>query len=219
LATRKLNVLLGRELDAPLRLSGSLDAPAESPIRSNATDAVVQNNPAVRRAHLQQELSETMIEHSRALRRPKLELLGSYAWVDNDLIFKGSYGAVALNLSIPFVREIVAGSAAVEQARARNRLARSFTLNAEREVQIAVEQAVRLLDEARAAVEVAKTNLEYHREKYRVKESAFKEELITYSELLDDHVALAEADLEYFTAQHDLRVAEANMTRITAGSQ
>jgi outer membrane protein TolC len=216
LAKRQLNILLGRELDASVDLSGSLaDAPGSSPL-SGDIRTITQTNPAVQKSLLQHQLAGTAVDLARAMRKPKVELRGSYAWIDNDLLFKGDYAAITLNLSIPFAQDLVAGRASTRQAEARQRLTERSTAHAKREVQLKIEHALRRLEEATAAVEVAKTNVEFHHEKHRICESAYTEGLVTYSDLLDDHVELAEAELDYNTVLYEVRLAEANLKRVSA---
>ncbi|MCP4902059.1 MAG: TolC family protein [bacterium] len=216
LAQGKLNLLLSRDLSTPIDPSGELITVARSfPPPGNASQ-VIRSTPSVRTAHLQQQLGDAAIARSRALGKPKLELRGSYAWIDNDLLFKGDYVAATLNLSIPFARDLTAGSAAKHQARAQRDLAVRSAVHAEREVQVVIEYSYRQFEEATAMVDVAKSYLDFHQEKHRVQESAFREELVTFSDLLDEHVDLAEAELGYFKALHDARLAEAHLKRVVA---
>lgn len=222
LAQRKLNLLLGRDLDSPVDVSGSLTDASPPTARQSlpsTAGAPVARVPAVRQARLQEQLGEASVDRAQALGRPKLELRGSYAWIDNDLLFEGEYAAATLNLSIPFARDLTTGSAAKAQASAQRDLASRSATHAEREARLELEYAVRQLGEASEAIEVAQSNLEFHREKHRIQESAFREEMLTFSELLDDHVELAEAELTYFESLFNARVAEAHLTRVMGGER
>jgi len=58
-------------------------------------------------------------------------------------------------------------------------------------VRLATSAAFQSLEEAYATVAAARRQLSYQREKYRVSKSAFREQMITYSELLPDGRTLA----------------------------
>ena len=76
---------------------------------------------------------------------------------------------------------------------------------------------MRAVAEGYGAVEVAHRALDYQREKQRVTASAFREQLATADQLMTEDAALAEAELELYGAQHQARLAEAELDRLTGG--
>ncbi len=84
----------------------------------------------------------------------------------------------------------------------------------ESQVRLAVAQAVRRLQQCYQAIAAAEQYLAYHRERYRITESAFQEQLATFADVLENHVELSEAELGLFMAQYEARIAEAELKKI-----
>lgn len=214
LARRSLDLLLGRSSDAPLQLVTPLDEPLAVPPADESSIRAVEASPAVRRADLRVAQADAAVGAARAEGRPKLELVGLYSWIDNDLFFKGDYAGVVLNLSIPFFRDIKAGKAAKMMAEARSRQASYLRQDAADQVGLAIDTGYGRLEVALAAVEVGRRNLKYHSERHRVTLSAFREQMVTFSEVLDRHDDLSKAELELLGAHFEARMAEADLRRL-----
>lgn len=217
LARRSLNRLLGRPQDAAIHLSDPLDRGLEVPPEATAVDEAVTTSADVRSASLGVELADAALGSAKALSRPKLELSAVYTWLDNELFFKGQYVGAAVNVSLPFLQAIKAGSAAKGQARARRAQADAILDDATSAAKLQMMAAYRKLAEAVKAVDVAGKNLEYHRERYRVTQSAFREDMVTFSEVLDRHDDLKQAELALSGALFQSRLQEAEIRRL-AGS-
>jgi outer membrane protein len=214
LARLALNRLLGREPATEVQLVDSLESPAEVVDEADGVARAMADSPQVRQAQLDLEHAEAGVGLASALVKPKLELLGIYSQIDNELFFDGDYMGAVLNLSIPFLREAQAGRAATRQARARRRQAEALQLEAESSLRLLATSAYRRLEERNAAVAVARSILEYHRERYRVNLSAYREQLVTYSEVLDQHSELSQAELALYGAHFEARLAEADVRRV-----
>ena len=66
----------------------------------------------------------------------------------------------------------------------------------------------------KSAVDAARKNLEYHSERYRVTQSAYREEMATFSEVLDSHDDLRQAELALSGALFETRIQEAEIRRL-----
>ena len=77
--------------------------------------------------------------------------------------------------------------------------------------------AYRALDQSLAAIDAAIKNLDYHRERYRVTRSGYREEMVTFAEVLDRHDDLRQAELGLSAALFEARIQEAEIRRL-AGS-
>jgi outer membrane protein TolC len=214
LAHRKLGVLLGSSGEEMPRLTTALDPPLDLLPKSEALDRAVATGPAVEQANLMAVHAEAAVGVARAIGRPKLEFVGLYSWIDNDLFFKGDYAAVSINLAVPFIQDIKAGRASKKVAEARGRQAAHLRREAVDRTGLAVETGFGQLEVALAAVEVARLNLEFQTENFRVTQSAYREQLVTFSEVLDRHDALSNAELDLFGAQFEARMAEAELRRL-----
>ena len=215
LARRALNHHLAREQDAPVELDGDLARASSSYDASTATERAMANSPDLQKSQLAIELADAMLRGAKSHFKPKVELQGVYSYLDNELFFEGSYWGGALNLSVPFFKNVRSGRAAAGEARARLALEQSALEAARSGLAIEVERSLQAVQEAEGAVVLATKALEYHREHYRVVNDAYKEQLATFSEMLDGNNALRQAELQLSAAQHQARLAEADLRRLT----
>jgi len=214
LARRSLNRLLGRPQEAELNLSDILEGPLQVPPEATGVEDAAAANPGVRMAGLGVEQAEAAFGSARSLSRPKLELSAIYTWIDNELFFEGQYAGAVVNLSIPFLQDVKAGSAAKMQARAQKTRADAMLADVKSAAELQAIAAYRGLDEKLTAVEAARKNLEYHRERYRVTQSGYREEMVTFSEVLDCHDDLRQAELGLSGALFQTRIQEAEIRRL-----
>jgi cobalt-zinc-cadmium efflux system outer membrane protein len=217
LARRALNRLLGRSQEDALSLSGSLEDGLAVPPETRGVEDAAVASPTVRLAALDVERADAAFAQARSVGRAKLELKALYTWIDNELFFKGDYAGAVVNLSIPFFQDARAGSAAKNQARARKRQAEAVLEDAESGLRLQAVAAYRKLEESAATVGAAQKNLEYHRERYRVTLSGYREELVTFSDVLDRHHDLQQAELGVFGAHYQTRLQEAEIQRLVGG--
>jgi outer membrane protein TolC len=217
LARRSLNRLLGRPQEGELELSDSLEVPLQVPPEATAVENATATNPFVQMAGLGIEQADAALDSAKSLSRPKLELSAVYTWIDNELFFDGQYAGAVVNLSIPFFQDIKAGSAAKKQAEAQKTRADAMLADATSVAELQTIAAYRGLEEKKAAAGAAGKNLEYHRERYRVTQSGYREEMVTFSEVLDRHDDLRRAELALSGALFETRIQEAEIRRL-AGS-
>ena len=219
LARRALNRLLGRSQEEALSLNGSLEDRLTVPPEAQGLENAAGASSGVRLAALDVERADAAFAQARSVGRAKLELKALYTWIDNELFFKGDYAGAIVNLSIPIFQDARAGSAAKHQARARKRQAEAVLEDAESGLKLQAVAAYRKLEESAATVGAAQKNLEYHQERYRVTLSGFREELVTFSDVLDRHDDLQQAELQVLGARYQARVQEAEIRRLVgAGS-
>jgi len=217
LARRSLNRLLGRPQGNELNLSDLLEGPLQVPPEATGVGDAAAANPGVRMAGLGVEQADAAFGRAQSLSRPKLELSAIYTWIDNELFFEGQYAGAVVNLSIPFFQDIKAGSAAKQRARAQKTRADAMLADAKSAVELQAIAAYRGLEEKLVAVEAARKNLEYHRERYRVTQSGYREEMVTFSDVLDRHDDLRQAELGLSGALFQTRIQEAEIRRLAGG--
>ena len=217
LARRSLNRLLGRSQQAELELGDPLEVPLRVPPEAAAVEEATAGNPRVRMASLGVERADAALGSAKSLSRPKLELSAVYTWIDNELFFDGQYVGAVVNLSIPFFQDIKAASAAKKQAEAKKVRADAMWTDAKTAAELQTVAAYRRLEGRRAAAGAAAKNLEYHRERYRVTQSGYREEMVTFSQVLDRHDELRQAELALSGALFEARIQEAEIRRLAGG--
>ncbi len=212
-----LERLLARSSSAELVLSDPLETEPRELDEAQAVRRALAGHPALARGQLRLGLAEEAVKAARAHFKPKLELEGYHAWIDSETFFEGTTFGVDLKISIPFFRDAAAGGGASARAAAGKELEDSRFRETASQVELAARQAVRRVEDAYGAVEVARRALDYQREKQRVTASAFREQLATAGDLLAEHAALAEAQLRVHGAHHEVRIAEAELDRVAPG--
>ncbi|MCP4662373.1 MAG: TolC family protein [bacterium] len=209
-----LGRLLAGEPTVTYRLTDSLEAPAKTLDEEQAVSETLAQQPAVEEAKLRLTLAEAMHAAARSHFKPKLALEGYYSWIDSETFFEGTNYGAALNLSIPFLKDITAGAGEVDRAAARRELESSSLQETLSAIRLQARQAVRQVEEAYSTVEVIRQALAYEQEKHRVTESAFREGLVTAEDMLDEHTELAEAELELYGALYQARLREAELEKV-----
>jgi outer membrane protein TolC len=213
LARRSLNRLLGRSQEAAISLNGSLEAQLQVPAEVTAIETATASNPSVRMAGLGVEGADAALGNAQSLSRPKIELSAVYTWIDNELFFDGEYVGAVVNLSIPFFQDVKAASAAKRRARAKQARAEAMLSDATTSAELQTVAAYRDLEEKSAAIETARKNLDYHRERYRVTQSGYREQMVTFSDVLEGHDELRQAELALSGALFATRIQEAEILR------
>ncbi len=217
LAHRAFNHRLAREASTPVQLSGDLADAAVSLDQSGVNERALANSHQIHQAELAVELADSMLRGAKSHFKPKLQLRAFYSYLDNEMFFNGSYWGGSIGFSIPFFQDVRAGKGAAAEAKARRALEESRLAEARSGVSIQIERSLQAVEEAETAVELAIKTLEYHRERYRVGNVAFREQLATFSDLLEDHASLRQAELDVLTAMHQARLAEAEVIRLIGG--
>ncbi len=215
LAFRRL--LANRLPEDELRLTDPLAAAPRQLDEERAVERAVAGHPAVARGELRLALADELAAAAGARARPKLELEGYHAWIDSETFFEGTTFGFDLKVSIPFLRDAVAAGGARARAAAGRALEASTLEEVSSAIALRARQAARAVEEAYGAVEVARQALDYQREKQRVTASAFREQLATADQLMTEDAALAEAVLRLYGAQHQARLAEAELDRVAGG--
>ncbi len=209
-----LDRLLVRTAGDETRLSDPLEAPERRLDEEETVRRALEGHPALARGELRLTLAEEAVKAARAHYKPKLELEGYHAWIDSETFFEGTTFGFDLKVSIPFFRDAAAGGGAAARAAAGRELEASQHQELASQVRLLARQAVRRVEDAYGAIEVARTALEYQQEKHRVTASAFREQLATADQLLTEQAALAEAQLRLYGAHHAARLAEAELDRV-----
>ena len=214
-AQRALNRLMGRDSEGEIQLTGTLEKADSAVDEAESVRLALERNPQIQKANLEIELAESMVRGARAHYKPKLGIDAYFSYLDNEMLFKGTYYGATINLSIPFAQDIAAGGGAVGQARARVRLQENTLREFRSAISLLAQQAVRRVQESQKASGVAEEYLSYHRERYRVTQTAYEEQLVTFNELLDSQTGLVEAELKLYQSFYQAQLAGAELRRIT----
>jgi outer membrane protein TolC len=210
-----LNRLLDRDLDYALELSSqALEKEPEARYERDALLEAPRRNPAVARGKLRVALAAELVRKAQAAFYPKIGAAARFGYLSNQWIFEGWLYGGDVNVSIPFFQDLVAGRARVDQAEAERRSAKSALREITRALGAEVRAAVARFEELRQGIAVANQTLEYRRAKYDVVRTGYAEQVTTFSDVLDEQAAFAEADLARYQALYALQMAGADLERL-----
>ncbi|WP_339712610.1 TolC family protein [uncultured Sneathiella sp.] len=198
-AKQQLNVLLGREISTPFRVSPAKANPSVAFNPDDAVDQAIARRPETMQARLQVEAAETGIEIEKSAYLPEVNLVASYGRSENTKLLPDESMYVGLIAKWDF---FTWGGNASNVAGSRLALKQAFNSLRDNEDQIRAEvsQNIRALEVARTLVpvtEMAKTAAE---EQLRVSLNQYKAQTILLSDLLNAQAQLEEANDNYHQA-------------------
>jgi len=210
---------LGLDVDAPVRVLGSLDGGRVVLMSyESLQSAALERNPAYQTARKQWEQSESLVHVAQAGRWPLLSLYADYQWYsESNADWPGpnerAWSSVAgLRLNYPF---FTGGqtSAKIAQARSRRDAARTGMEQVARGIRVevkrqwlAVKEALERAQSQESAISQARRALEATEIRYRAGEASLLEQN-------DATLALQQTRLLYANALHDYRAALAALER------
>jgi outer membrane protein TolC len=208
----QLNALLGRDIGTPLEIVAPLPAPAFSRDREDVRAQALASRPDVRQARVRIDQSVLAERIARADRLPDIALAVNYL---SPLIIDGAptnLASVGVQMTWePFDwgrKSRVVATRALERRQAELALA-----DAERHALADVHAAHRTLDEAQAALRVARLAQESAREQARVAAAQYQAEAVLLSQVLNTESAVAESNHRYREALSTYWTARAALGR------
>lgn len=203
-----LNLALGRDLDTPFELPGTLALPEPTDVEiTQLVDRALASRPDLEAARQKAAAAETQVALARSSRRPQVGLQGT--WETNAEDFFGHDGdnySVAVGLRVPLFHG-GGDRARIETARARAREAAEMAGLLQESIGLEVRQAFHELRAAHQRVEQAARGAELAERSLVIVEDRYKEGLDTLTELLDAETARTEARLRQVTAERDVLLA------------
>jgi len=198
-AKQQLNILLGRDISTPFRVSSTGAAPQLVYDPSVAADLAVANRPETEAARLQVKAAETDLEIQKTGYLPDVNLVASYGRTEQTRLIPDESLYVGIFAKWDFFTW-----GANESKVSGSRLALSQAQNSlrgnEDQVRAEVSQNIRNLELARALVPVTEMAKKAAEEALRVSFNQYKERAILLSDLLNAQAELEEANDNYHQA-------------------
>lgn len=207
----QLNNLMGRPTDQPFEVVGPLVAPPVDIGAGDALELALAQRPDLREAELRVLYAEKNVAITEYGYVPDVDLLLDYSHTNSDLIPDESL-YVGVMLSWEFYdwgqrsSEIASGKIDVHQARIDVEKTRA-------DIVAQVNSSLRDLEDAVAAVEVARVAQAAGAEKLRVTQNRYNENVALLSDLLDAESDLSEANNDYVDAVLDVLNAQAQLAQ------
>lgn len=211
-AREQLNLLLGRELAAPVRLVPLPETLPEEPDLEEARGRALTQRPEVRQARLELEQARRGLAAARADRYPEASAVVSQQWIPrlDPLPRSVGYAGIVVQWDVfdggRRKSEVAAGTRTVEQARLG-------VIELEEQVRAEVAAAHRTSRQSRLALRAAELALAAEREKLRVALLAQEADQVLPREVLQQRANYESAVSRRQQAFHDAWLARASLDK------
>ncbi len=207
----QLNNLMGRPTDQPFDVAGPLVAPPVDITPELARELAFAQRPDLREAELRVLIADKSIAITEYGYAPDVDLLFDYSHSNSDLIPDESL-YIGVILSWEFYdwgqrsAEIASDKIDAHQARIEVEKTRA-------DIIAEVNSSLRNLEDAEAAVVVARIAQDASTEKLRVTQNRFNESMALLSDLMDAESDLSQANDDYVNAVLDVLNAQAELAQ------
>lgn len=218
LTRSRLNVLLGRAVDAPLTLADDLEYEQVNLDFTKAKLKARANRPELRALDLQLKQSDQAIRVARSDYWPQLGLTGSYDFTSDSPelgdseYYDATSWTVAAELSWSLWSWGRTGDK-VNQARADKLSLKAARKDLRDQVDLQVKEACLVVENAAKNIVTSKAAIKQAEENYRITQERYSEQLTTNTELLDAQTLLTQARNNYYTALSFYNIALARLSR------
>lgn len=206
-AAMGLPVTTGFDVAAP-------EAADEAPVPSlaEALAGAPAQRPELAAVKARQEAADAAVRQARGGLLPTVSVDAAYGWQGSDFAPLDTKWSVGVSVGVPVFERRVAKARVGQAVAVRGSLAAVETQTL-RAVELEVEQAWLLLQEARERQVVAAKTRELAEESIRVSEGRYQEGLGTMLEVIDARTALTQAGTNVVVARYDSAQARARLDR------
>ncbi len=220
LAKARLNLLLRRDLERPVRLDGKLEEPPPLSDFAGLREKAMRSRPEIQAGTLAIKKAQRELEIAKASFLPRVDLTATYEkrgitpdvsdnpYGDNDM------ASVVMSATW----ELWAwGQTRARVAAAASRLAaaRAALNEVKDSVALEVKEALLRFREARRNVSVARSALEQAEENFRLNTQRYREQVATSTDVLDAQALLTKARTNYYNALAQEIMAKADLDYAT----
>jgi cobalt-zinc-cadmium efflux system outer membrane protein len=212
--TEQLNLLLGRDISTPVEVV-PMSAELAAASGADAAEALaLERRPELRHARLRLREAEFDLQRVRAEAIPEVSAVFNYFGIYNvDLLPRhiAALGVLVTWRPLDWGRRDVdrtTGALAVEQAALAVR-------QVEDGIRVEVRQRFRLLQDARAALQMAQLDANVARERLRVATERFRVDASLQRDVLEAQTGVAVAELAYQSALAGFWTAQADFDKAT----
>jgi len=218
MAKAKLNTLLRREINAPVRLEDALSVlPYEKGLDASVVEAL-EKRPEIRSHLLRVELAGSIVRLLKSEYYPSVSLVGNYARYGDTPGLAGSPYKPQENWTVAALAnwnfwEWGKTTQRVAYGQSREKQAEHMLNNIRDQIKLEVKQAFLLLREAQTQIQVAQKAIEQAEENHRISAERYREQIGTATAVIDAQTILTKARSDYFSALGDFNIGRANLER------
>jgi outer membrane protein len=218
LARSKLNTVLRRGIDTPVKVEDIL---AYKPFGKSLEDCLtvaLDNRPEIRAYSLKVEQAKKMVSQAKSEFFPSVNLVGNYSRFGDTSSVSGSayrdqeswYVMAVANWNF---WEWGKTKNRVDVSKSReNQITDAFT-NAKDQITLELKNAYLLLHEAEKQIFVSKKAIEQAEENFRITQERYREQVATSTDVLDAQTLLTRAKSDHTNALGDYHISHAKLER------
>lgn len=217
-----LKTVLGVDLDTPVEVRGSLEAPPLDAVAEGVIAEAEAQRPEIRQLDYRRRMAGEMLKIARGSLWPTVSIGGSFNyWADTLSLNKGTwqnYYTVNLAVTLPIFNGFEA-QARIGQSKAAIRELDLTRRGLSEAVALEVRQAVLNRSQARETLLSQEKNVEQAREAVRIAELNYSEGLATNLDVMTAQVALSQARTNYSQALYDCVISQAQLEKAVGRSR
>ena len=218
LSRSKLNTVLRREIDAPVKVE---DVFADTPFEKSLGDCLhiaMENRPEIKSYLLKVEQAKKVVDQAKSEFFPNVSLVGNYSRFGDTAGVSGSafkdqeswYVMAVANWNF---WEWGKTKNRVDMTRSRENQIMDAVTNIKDHITLEVKSAYLLLHEAEKQIIVSKKAIEQAEENFRITRERYKEQVATSTDVLDAQTLLTRAKSDYTNALGDYHIGRAKLER------
>jgi outer membrane protein len=218
LARSKLNTVLRRGIDAPVKVEDIFACKPFEKSLGECLKVALENRPEIKAYSLKVEQAKKMVSQARSEFFPNVNLVGNYSRVGDT---PGVSGNAYKDQESWYVMA-VANWNFWEWGRTKNRVDVSKSrenqitdalTNVRDQITLEVKNAYLLLHEAEKQIVVSKKAIEQAEENFRITQERYKEQVTTSTDVLDAQTLLTRAKSDHTNALGDYHISHARLER------
>lgn len=201
LAKSRLNVLINRDVDRPVRPAGELEWEKTGWTYASALETALSGRPDLAQARIDHEKSKAAVEIARCGYWPTLKIEAAASRSGNTLGMRNGTDEQSLTVSSTFnIWDWGKTKSGLGAAVARMNQSRLLLLHLKNTIQLEVQEAWLSLQEAEQKIHVLKKTFEQSEENFRVNQIRYRERLGTAKDVLDAQDLLTTTRKDHISA-------------------
>ncbi|MFA4915688.1 MAG: TolC family protein [Syntrophales bacterium] len=218
LARSKLNTVLRREIDAPVKVEDIFAYKLFEMSPGECLKIAMENRPEIKAYSLRVEQAEKIVKQAKSEFFPNVSMVGNYSRFGDTPGVSGSAYQDQENWYVMAVAnwtfwEWGRTKSRVTVSRSRENQITDAFANAKDQIALEVKNAYLLLHEAEKQIVVSKKAIEQAEENFRINEERYKEQVATSTDVLDAQTLLTRAKSDHTNALGDYHISHAKLER------
>jgi len=212
LARSQLNIMLQRDVQAPLKLKEALENRPYERSLDESISLAMTHHPDLLTSQLNIDKARQGVNLNRSGLYPNVALVGSLQHEEGT--FSENEDTLSATLHAEWALwEWGSNFYKIKESKSQLLMARSQYANQVDMIKLQVQRAFLQIEGYREAIAVAETSIEQAKENFRITEEQYKESITTSTEVLDAQTLLDQSQVNYYSALSNYNIAIARLER------